>query len=422
MVLGSAGGSAELVFLLRAVWAVLFLITAIINLTYGMGLYKQGDLPALRIFSRTIKWGLVPFWVLHFVVSAISIGLAAAAERSIFFATAFFIGGSYLILLTSSFYTLCYIFLLQKEKKVPRFECLCHLALQLCFVLDLIGLILLLRRSFGPEAEQANDAGIGLKYPVLFVHGAGFRDTIMGLNYWGRIPEYLQRRGIPVYFGGTDAWGSIESNGKILKEKIGAILRENNAGKINIIAHSRGGLESRYLITALQMDHAVASLTTISTPHRGVRAMNMALWFPLWLYRGVSFFVNGVCKIAGDKTPDFFTSSRDLSEKHCGAFNKKYPDNERVYYQSYASKLKYFFGDLPFIFTYVLLRLTDGDNDGLCPIESAKWGDFKGIITTGGIAGISHAGIVDSYRINYGRIDIRELYLRIVKELAARGL
>ena len=40
-------------------------------------------------------------------------------------------------------------------------------------------------------------------------------------------------------------------------------------GKFNIIAHSQGGLDARYLATVLGESHRIASITTISTPHHG---------------------------------------------------------------------------------------------------------------------------------------------------------
>ena len=269
---------------------------------------------------------------------------------------------------------------------------------------------------------KTNEEKIQLKYPVLFVHGAGFRDKILGfINYWGRIPKTFLKHGVEVYYGGTDAWGSIEKNAEIIKSKINAILQEKKAEKVNIIAHSRGGLEARYLISALNMEHAVASLTTISTPHHGVKAMNIALELPAELYKFGSFFLDIWFKMLGDKAPDFFTSSRQLSEKYIAEFNKCNPDKENVYYQSYASMMKYCFSDLTFLFLNPFIKITDGANDGLCPVDSAKWGNFKGVITTQGTFGISHAGIVDFYKINYKGLNILEFYLNIVKELSEKG-
>jgi triacylglycerol lipase len=262
-----------------------------------------------------------------------------------------------------------------------------------------------------------------LKYPVLLVHGAGFRDKTLGfVNYWGRIPKSFAKNGVTVYYGGTDAWGSIEGNAEIIKNSIEAILAETNAEKVNIIAHSRGGLESRYLISTLNMGHAVASLTTISTPHHGVKAMNIAMELPVGLYKFCSFFVNTWFRILGDKKPNFFESSRQLSEKCSIAFNENNPDKEGIYYQSYAGMMQYFFSDLTFIAMHPFIFFADGANDGLCPVESAKWGDFKGIITTEGAFGISHCGVIDLYRVNYKGLNILDFYLSIAQGLSEKGL
>ena len=266
------------------------------------------------------------------------------------------------------------------------------------------------------------DEKIPIKYPVLLVHGAGFWDKVLGcINYWGRIPKVFTRHGIDVYYGGTDAWGTIENNAEKIKTKIEKILQEKKTEKVNIIAHSRGGLEARYLISTMNMENAIASLTTVSTPHHGVRAMNIAVKTPNGLYRFISFFVNSWFRILGDKNPDFFTSSRQLSQKYCIGFNNDNPDKKEVYYQSYAAMLKYFISDPVFLILAPFITITDGDNYGLCPVESAKWGDYKGVITTKGFFGISHCGILDFYRIKYKGVDIPELYLNMARGLSERG-
>ena len=284
---------------------------------------------------------------------------------------------------------------------------------------------------------------IKLKYPLILVHGAGFRDVTVGINYWGRIPRYLAREGVSVLYGGTDAWGSIESNGEILKKTILAVLKETGSEKVNILAHSRGGLETRYVISALGMENVVASLTTMSTPHHGSKSMNIALKFPVWLYRFASIFVDLWSELMGDYNPDFFKSSRQLSESCCSVFNKSYPNKDTIYYQSYATALRFFFSDLMYLFIWLFVRIFDGPNDGLCPEGSAKWGNFRGTVT-GRFFGVSHSGILDfpylffrSSRVippptgsdesalppeQRAPFNIPQLYVSIVRELAEKGL
>jgi len=269
---------------------------------------------------------------------------------------------------------------------------------------------------------KGNNEMVTLKYPVLFIHGVGARDKSMELSkHWGRIPKYLTDHGVVVYYGATDAWGSIESNATILTDTIAKVLEKEKTEKVNIIAHSRGGLESRYLISTLDMGDVVASLTTISTPHYGVKAMNITVKTPDGIHRFFSFFVNGWYKMLGDKTPDYFTGSRQLSEIICTEFNEHNPDKDDIYYQSYAAQMKYFFSDLGFILWNPILKLTDGDNDGLVPVESAKWGNFRGVITTQGVFGVSHTGVKGSLKIKYKGVNVPELYLTIVKELSEQG-
>ena len=44
---------------------------------------------------------------------------------------------------------------------------------------------------------------------------------------------------------------------------------QGDVGPVHILAHSLGGLDSRYMISKLDMAERVLSLTTLGTPHRG---------------------------------------------------------------------------------------------------------------------------------------------------------
>ena len=106
------------------------------------------------------------------------------------------------------------------------------------------------------------------KYPILLVHGVFFRDSI-NFNYWGRIPNELIRNGASIYYGNHNSASSVESAGKELAKRIKEIINETGAEKINVIAHSKGGLDIRSAICNEGVGDLIASLTTINTPHRG---------------------------------------------------------------------------------------------------------------------------------------------------------
>ena len=52
-------------------------------------------------------------------------------------------------------------------------------------------------------------------------------------------------------------------------ERIKQIVADTGCEKVNIIAHSKGGLDSRYAAAVEDMSSYIASVTTINTPHQG---------------------------------------------------------------------------------------------------------------------------------------------------------
>lgn len=143
-------------------------------------------------------------------------------------------------------------------------------------------------------------------YPVVFIHGLGFRDR-KHLNYWGRIPGILQDCGAIVYYGNQDSHGSIKSNALQIKQCILKIIEETHCEKVNLIAHSKGGLDARYLISALEMQDSVASLTTISTPHHGSKSDDSMLSLPKTLVKTCVLLSDAWYRLLGDKCPDSFS-------------------------------------------------------------------------------------------------------------------
>lgn len=258
------------------------------------------------------------------------------------------------------------------------------------------------------------------RYPVLLVHGVGFRDFHY-FNYWGRIPRELVRNGAKVYYGHQEAWGTVEDNARILQEKIFEIKRETGCRKVNIIAHSKGGLDSRYLISGLHMEEHVASLTTINTPHRGSALVDFLKKLPDMVYRTVCHWIDVYFRRMGDVKPDAFRASFQLSKCYAREFNAACPDMEGVYYQSYASLMKSGFSSKLLCIPYWILKKLDGPNDGLVTVDSARWGDFKGVVASKRLRGISHGDMIDLTREDYQGFDVKEFYVNLVAELKERG-
>ncbi len=261
------------------------------------------------------------------------------------------------------------------------------------------------------------------KYPILLVHGVFFRDSKL-LNYWGRIPAELQKNGAEIYYGEQQSALSVEESSRELAKKIKDVCAKTGCGKLNIIAHSKGGLDSRYAISKLGCDKYVASLTTINTPHRGcIFAEYLLQQAPDKLKRFIEKTYNNVFSTLGDDSPDFMSAVKELTAGFCEQFNKDVPDSPDVYYQSVGSKAKSRrSGRFPLNISYPVVKKYDGDNDGLVAIEATEWGEKWTKLYPKGNRGITHADMIDLNREDIKGFDVREFYVQLVAELKERGL
>ena len=261
------------------------------------------------------------------------------------------------------------------------------------------------------------------KYPILLVHGVFFRD-FKYVNYWGRIPNELIKNGAEIYYGNHQSALSVADSASELTERIKQIVKKTGCEKVNIIAHSKGGLDCRYAVSCLGADKYVASLTTINTPHRGCLFADYLLEnVPDNVQNTIAKSYNFSLKKLGDSNPDFISAVYDLTDERCEQLNKKATDSPKVYYQSVGSKLnKATNGKFPLNFTYHIAKYFDGANDGLVSEQSFKWGDNYTFLTVKGNRGISHGDMVDLNRENIKGFDVREFYVQLVNGLRTKGV
>lgn len=260
------------------------------------------------------------------------------------------------------------------------------------------------------------------RYPLLMVHGVFFRD-FKYFNYWGRIPGELEARGASIYYGNHQSAASVESSAGELTARIREIVEKTGCGKVNIIAHSKGGLDCRYALSKLGAAPFVASLTTINTPHRGcVFADYLLDKIPQAAKDKVADTYNAALKKAGDENPDFIAAVTDLTASACEKRNSDIKDVSGVYYQSVGSKLnKASGGRFPLNFSHHLVKYFDGPNDGLVAESSFPWGEDYTFLTTEGKRGISHGDMIDLNRENFKGFDVREFYVELVSGLKRKG-
>ncbi|KAL1946076.1 hypothetical protein VTO73DRAFT_15203 [Trametes versicolor] len=91
---------------------------------------------------------------------------------------------------------------------------------------------------------------------------------ILQTHYWSNVLNVLRGKvGAEVLMTSVPSTGSISSRA----DNLDRFLREKAPGRgVNFLAHSMGGLDCRHLISHLKpQDYTPLSLTTIATPHRG---------------------------------------------------------------------------------------------------------------------------------------------------------
>lgn len=246
---------------------------------------------------------------------------------------------------------------------------------------------------------------LATRYPIVMVHGfSGFKN-IGPVEYFYNVPPTLTSMGYDVHIAKLDPYNSTEIRGRQLKEFILEVLDKTGAKKVNIIAHSQGGLDSRYVISGLMLGDRVGALVTIATPHYGTPLADLILSDPTGAGKGAldAMLVIMGAALDSQSKADAMASLHSLSVEYVtGTFNVLYPDDERVRYYSYAGKTCRLYEDcgdtvdLEISLTYEILRSEVGDNDGIVPTAGSKWGNFLGVLPAdhfdevGQVAGVTN--------------------------------
>ena len=274
------------------------------------------------------------------------------------------------------------------------------------------------------EFERLPLAPCKTKYPILLVHGFFFRD-FKYFNYWGRIPKTLTRAGATIYYGNHQSARPVADSAEELAARIKRIVEETGCEKLNVIAHSKGGLDMRYAISKLGMDKYVASLTTVNTPHRGcIYADKLLETIPKTIQSGIARTYNKAMLKLGDENPDFLAAARDLTAGACEKLNAEIPTiPSEIYCRSIGSVMNGpADGSFPLSLSYHIVSHYDGEkNDGLVSESSFKFGENYTLISPDG-RGISHCDVIDLSRKNVKEFDVREFYVELVSDLKSRGL
>jgi triacylglycerol esterase/lipase EstA (alpha/beta hydrolase family) len=259
----------------------------------------------------------------------------------------------------------------------------------LVLVLSLLGGCVAEAISDEPEGDAASSRAATLanrtRLPIVLLHGAAGFDRIGPLDYYFGVKSRLTSDGYQVFATSVDPFQSIEVRAAQLKTQISSILAATGAPRVHLIAHSQGGLDARYLISKLDFGGRVATLTTISTPHRGSRVADVALGIlPGPAVDTLAFLLN----LLGGGGQNAERQAYQLTEQYAvNVFEPNTPDDPRVSYYSvagvtHAATIHVLTEDVcdPLLWAgYVVLAPT-GSNDALVTVASARHGTFLGTV------------------------------------------
>ncbi|MCF0137947.1 MAG: hypothetical protein HUJ66_06265, partial [Oscillospiraceae bacterium] len=141
-----------------------------------------------------------------------------------------------------------------------------------------------------------------------------------------------------------------------VKAEVMKTLVDSGAEKVNLLGWSRWGLAAR--AAASQLPERIASVTTVCTPHRGLRASESPLGRPA---------VKCWTRCFGGRTEGFSLAVSELSPGFMRSFNEKYPNARGVYYQSCACAMGKN-NDRALAPANSILSILDGENDGVVSV------------------------------------------------------
>jgi triacylglycerol lipase len=300
-------------------------------------------------------------------------------------------------------------------------------------------------------------APVGPPWPVILVHGfSGWMD-FGSVEYFYNVADDLRAAGADVTVPNLPPYDSSEERARVLGRVVDDVVMRTNAQKVHLIAHSQGGIDSRVLLTDLGYADRIASLTTISTPHRGTRIADLAgsapdgLLNPAgqllgWLVGSLEGEPPSEAAWLADESvqaaydPDLAAAITSLSTTTMATFNENHPDPEGVPVFSVAGVTNLLslahpecdggqwersdrvdVVDAFFAASGLYLSSTDGGdlfdptpNDGLVTVAAARRGTFLGCIPADHADEIGH--ILDGGNLVSG-FDHRRFYLRLLEHV-----
>jgi triacylglycerol lipase len=174
------------------------------------------------------------------------------------------------------------------------------------------------------------------KYPLVMAHGLAGFTAIGGLSigqYFYGINSDLTSNGANVFATQVASFDSSYVRGEQLLSQVKQILAITGAAKVNLIGHSQGTLDSRYV--AAMIPSKIASVTGVGGPNTGTQVADTVLnvlnappggIFSSVISSGVNAFFSLVDITSGQRySQSSLAALNQLTTSGMAAFNKKFP-------------------------------------------------------------------------------------------------
>ena len=254
------------------------------------------------------------------------------------------------------------------------------------------------------------------RHPIVLAHGLfGFDELKLGkgrVEYWKGVPRALRRMGAEVAVPRFGSIAGVETRAAQLAD----VVRTLPSKKVNVVAHSMGGVDARYAIARMGIADRVAAVVTVATPHRGTPLADIGATALSPLLRdraGASARSSdgGAPRPARKPVLDL-GGIRDARPDAMRRLNRRIRNDDRVHYASVIGAVEGVGGVNPLLVPgYLFLSGKAGRNDGVVPAESQAWGEVLARVEA------DHWAVVGWSK----SFDAPDFYAQILRELAARG-